>query len=280
MNIFAKLMLPCLIATAATAQQELPVETDEQEELRRYQVEVVIFAYADEVGVGTEYFPPDEIANGRFGAPIVLEELIDEFVDTEEDEAPLAEDPSADAEQPEPPFVLLDEDELTIGNVIDQLERLSVYEPLMFFGWRQLTFPDEEPQARRLRDFGEPPERLEGSLTLYLSRYLHLLVDLELAAPPETPAQPESPADTQPVISIIEPQGLLGIEETGPLDAGVFYRIREDRILKNGDIRYFDHPKFGVIAKMMRIEDAPEEEEEAAGLRPLVLLPDDQILDQ
>ncbi len=38
------------------------------------------------------------------------------------------------------------------------------------------------------------------------------------------------------------------------------YRIFEDRIVKNGDVRYFDHPKFGVIAKITRFEE-PEEEE-------------------
>jgi hypothetical protein len=29
--------------------------------------------------------------------------------------------------------------------------------------------------------------------------------------------------------------------------------------MKNGDIRYFDHPKFGVIAKITRVEETEEE---------------------
>ncbi len=44
-----------------------------------------------------------------------------------------------------------------------------------------------------------------------------------------------------------------------PIDS-IHYRIFEDRIVKNGDIRYFDHPKFGVIAKDTRFEE-PEEDE-------------------
>jgi hypothetical protein len=280
MNVITKILLPCLAVTAAHAQDEMPLADDAEQELRRYQVEVVIFSYAQDVGVGTEYFPPDEPVDGRFGAPIMLEELIDEFDDPEVDEEAAAEstteDPADGTEPPEPPFRLLDEEELTIVDLIDRLDRLAVYEPLMHFGWRQLTFPDEEPVARTLREFGEPPEGLEGSLTLYLGRYVHLLVELELAAPNGVPVEP---ADDQPVISFADPRGLIEIEEPLTPAAPVFYRMNEDRILKSDDIRYFDHPKFGVIAKMMRIEDEqPEGDDEAQ--RPLVLLPEDDILDQ
>ena len=42
----------------------------------------------------------------------------------------------------------------------------------------------------------------------------------------------------------------------------VRYVINENRILKNGELRYYDHPKFGVLAKVTRIEEDEEEEEE------------------
>jgi len=32
------------------------------------------------------------------------------------------------------------------------------------------------------------------------------------------------------------------------------YSINENRIMNSGDTRYFDHPKFGVIARVNRIE--------------------------
>jgi hypothetical protein len=41
----------------------------------------------------------------------------------------------------------------------------------------------------------------------------------------------------------------------------VRFRIFEDRIMKTGDIRYFDHPRFGVVARLTR----PDEEPAAAG---------------
>ena len=40
----------------------------------------------------------------------------------------------------------------------------------------------------------------------------------------------------------------------------VHYRIQEDRIFKSGETRYFDHPKFGVLAKITRWEEAEPEE--------------------
>jgi hypothetical protein len=35
----------------------------------------------------------------------------------------------------------------------------------------------------------------------------------------------------------------------------VRYRITEDRIMRDGDIRYFDHPRFGMLARVTRVPD-------------------------
>ena len=41
--------------------------------------------------------------------------------------------------------------------------------------------------------------------------------------------------------------------------------------MKNGDIRYFDHPKFGLLAKVTRYEAAEEDEEMEFEAAPVVL---------
>ena len=53
-------------------------------------------------------------------------------------------------------------------------------------------------------------------------------------------------------------------KEAVSLRWGEFYRIEEDRIVKNGDVRYFDHPKFGVVVKVTRVEAiaAPETDDD------------------
>jgi hypothetical protein len=49
----------------------------------------------------------------------------------------------------------------------------------------------------------------------------------------------------------------------------VFYRIEEDRIVRNNELRYFDHPKFGVLAKITRIEaEVPEDLDTTDDLLP------------
>ena len=52
----------------------------------------------------------------------------------------------------------------------------------------------------------------------------------------------------------------LGYEETPP-HPPVYFRIQENRILRNGELRYFDHPKFGVVAKVTRVEQSEEDED-------------------
>ena len=48
------------------------------------------------------------------------------------------------------------------------------------------------------------------------------------------------------------------------------FRIQEDRIVKNGETRYFDHPKFGVVAKVTRVEEEEPVDDEFAKSRELL----------
>jgi hypothetical protein len=42
----------------------------------------------------------------------------------------------------------------------------------------------------------------------------------------------------------------------------VHYKIFDDRIMKSGDIRYFDHPKFGLLIKIIRYEKPEDDDQE------------------
>lgn len=230
------LLFALLPLVAAQAQEDL---TDEVPEIRRYTVEMIVFRYAQSVSVGTEIFPAD--------IPVVEERGLDEdplFIEEE----PLEEIPrfyrSID-------FVPLAEDEYTMGDILDRLRRLDVYEPLMHFGWSQATWPDEGTLPIELGTMGTLPEGLNGSLRLYLSRYLHLVVDLQLDAPDARQSM-DSQSSYGDYRSLNE-YGDIG--DPNP----VRYRISENRILRSGELRYFDHPKFGVLARVARVEDAPAE---------------------
>lgn len=234
-------LLACIPFGAAVAQEPA---ANEDEAPRRYAVEVIIFRYAQDVGTGSERFlpdPPPVIEEGFEDAPTPL-------VSTPAFEPePVIENEELPQSEHDIGFVMLAEDQLTMTQTFDLLDRLDVYEPLMHFGWSQLTWPDENTEPMDIARFGRPPVALEGTLELYLSRYLHLVVDLQLDAPESTVIGDGSMENGDSGDFL----GYMDEQQTGK----VRYRIEENRILKNGDTRYFDHPKFGVLARVTRIEE-------------------------
>ena len=239
---FSLLLLP-LLAAGALAQETL--EEKEELEIRRYTVEMIIFSYAQGVSTGSEIFPPDLPPDVEIVDDMPLDDLSD--ATTLESVPEIVAEPEV-IEDKKYELVMLAEEDFGLLEAYEHLERLDAYEPLMHFGWTQPTYPDEEVEARPLSSFATPPDGLEGELTLYLSRYLHLAIKLQLD---------ESVAD-EPV----EDGYYDDYSEDSPINYPVRFRIDEDRIFRNGELRYFDHPKFGVLAKITRVEeDDPESDD-------------------
>ena len=237
MNKLTLSMLAVLLPAALLAQDD-PAEPA-TEEVRRYTVEVIIFRYAEEVGTGSEVFLPD-----------MPEVAADEEPPAMPD-APIPEPRAQQEPLPDIELVLLDEAAYALNETLGRLERLDAYEPLMHFGWTQSTWPEDRTKPLPLHLFGRPPAALDGSLMLYLSRYLHLVVDLELQAP-------EAERETRAAASGFDGFA-AGRDYREPLaPRPIRYRIQEDRILRNGDLRYFDHPRFGVLARVTRVEEQQE----------------------
>lgn len=230
----------------AMAQEMLgDIELEEVPEIRRYTVEVIVFRYAQEVMTGSEIFLRDE------PEPELLPRDEDiEFVEELPVEPGEEFEPLPDAE-----LVLLDEADFQLGDIMDRMKRLDIYEPIMHFGWTQATWPNEQTDAIPLHRLALPSAGLDGELTLYLGRYLHLVVDLQLQA---TDVLGISQDEVERLGDVMVGDLLNG---TGALPEAppAYYRIQEDRILKNGELRYYDHPKFGVLAKVTRVEDEEEE---------------------
>ena len=235
-------ILAALLPAALFAQDELIDE--EIVPIKRYTVEIVVFSYLEDVSVGTEVFPPEQL-------PPPGEE-IEELVVNEQ----LRRHPDAIGLQP----ILLTEEDFTMHKVIEQFELLDAYETVLHVGWIQAGFPQEDTEPMELSEFGIPPDGLEGSFTLYLGRYLHLVVDLAMDAPV---AEEDLVVTTEPAFYFGDSR--LQLEpEIEPEEGPVRYRIQENRIIKNAEVRYFDHPKFGVVAKVTRVEEPEVENEEDA----------------
>jgi len=237
-----RFLISSLLSLSLVAAHAQEPEAEELPEIRRYTVEVIIFNYAQDVGAGSEIFVPEQI---------VIEEipLIENLPPIIE---PVIEDEPVDVYVSD--IVILGDEDYTLGDTAKMLERLEVYEPVMHFAWQQSTWPEHEREALLIDRFGQPPEGLEGSLTLYLSRYLHLVVDLKMDEP-----QPEIEEPEDRVLSYGDYRTLTDFED--PTQSGpVRWQIDENRIFRSGELRYFDHPKFGVLAKVTRVEEDPEEQ--------------------
>jgi len=291
MKRIAPILISTLCLATAVAQDDaLQEELEEAPKIRRYTVEVIVFSYLEDVSVGTEQFLPDE-------PPPEEDPLLDEdgnpIEALEEPEDAVAEiiDPELEIEAEEPFFwivgsgeddeneyqnendeqarfelVLLTEDEYQLSDAIRQFELLDAYEMILHTGWTQPTYPQEETPPIELQLLGETPDGLNGTLTLYLSRYLHLVVDLALDAPVEVVELP----DKNSFFSFEDARRRYGRDFDAPAPQPVRYRIQENRIVKNGELRYFDHPKFGVLARIARVEEPEEEPEESESAQPLL----------
>jgi hypothetical protein len=249
-------LLTSFLLCATAAAQDVPTDLELLEEvepdLRRYTVELIVFAYAEDVSVGTELFLPDVI-EPEPELPEILEDEAEEIA-----QAVLAAEEEDAAEEEEIRFemVLLMQDELTMTDTLDRLDRLDAYEPLLHIGWTQTALPEAETPKLDLREFGQPPEGLTGDFTLYLSRYLHLVVNLQLDAP-ETEAATVHFGEEPMQVDRYESDAYEyygRVLEPEPMYEPLRFQISENRLFKNGEIRYYDHPKFGVVAKILRFE--------------------------
>jgi len=279
-----KSVFPVLLGLAAAAlsagiaqgqQQRVPSAValeNEEEPVRRYKVELIVFEYLDSAGSGEVFLPdvsdepdpddtyPSEMDPGDaaiFGddafrpAPIESPPENEAGADIDRELLllePLEEIPTLETAG----FEILDPADYELNDVFDKLERLDAYRPLMRGAWIQPALERDETLPLKLRRIGDPPLRLDGTVTLYLSRFLHLVVDIALEE--KSPVRPDALQDRIPYFGDNRSNARYGINSQF-LAPSVFYRIEEDRILRSGDLRYYDHPRFGVLAKVVRVED-------------------------
>ena len=253
--------IPC--AQAQTVTPEAPAEAVEAAEAaRHYTVEMIIFEYAESAQDGHELFIAEAIEPPS-DAPVEGELVFTDMPATV-DNSVQGNKPSL-AEIPlsrQIGLSLLDPAQYTMHDIYRKLRTLDAYKPILHTAWTQTTVEKELTPPIRLRMLGNAPLRLDGYLTLYLSRYLHLVVDLALDA------EPSAQSYTGNAVASAEASsqgGYIYTDKPDLLPSTVRYRILEDRIFKSGDLRYFDHPKFGVLAKVTRDESSNQNADPNAG---------------
>jgi len=262
------------------------LDVEEEEDVRRYSVELIIFEYVDRANSGTEIFDPEELpvrpeeefmfGDAAFGLPndvdqfgsaasritgpldidpAVIEEAspADELFD---DDTDVLLPPEKEIELVEIPtyeqagLKLLGPEDYVLNNTYQRLQTLDAYRPLMHMAWTQPTLEKDATVPITLRRLGDPPLRLDGTMTLYLGRFLHLVVDLEL----EEKASRRIQTSNRRLRRFGDERSRFGFNSEFET-ASIIYRIGEDRIVRNGELRYYDHPRFGVLAKVSRVEE-------------------------
>ena len=316
-----------LLAANASLTQEISGSAEASgPELRRYSVELIVFAYAEDVATGSEQFLP-EVVEVEPSAGVELDSerwplegpladdskptdteipaepgaadavLVNEFGDRVNEKGQLVDENGQLIGGYNPyAVVMFGAAELCLLDTGDRLDRIDAYEPLLHVGWAQPALGEEDARTITMEDLGAAVDGLEGEFKLYLSRYLHLIVDLDLAARRGNGVDVDgvdgnvggdlSYEDTVALYGRREglraatPPGLResSNDETEGLPSAPMlkvlplrYSIDENRIVNSGEQRYFDHPKFGVVAKVERVElpDLPEVTDDTDVLLPV-----------
>jgi hypothetical protein len=249
--------LPPAQTPPAQAVPEAPAEPAAPQ----YQVEVLIFANRD-------FDRTEEQFENEVMAPLLTEELRAAPIFDDTNFGPLAQSPASDVipdagvlseapgselspasgdafapEEAEFRFRLLQPEELQLASQYRILQRNpQAYAPLLHGGWVQPGLPEDEAQPFDLAMLGATNP--VGSIRVYLSRFLHVNLDL-------------SYRDTAAAAAPADPAAFAN--ELTELPMTPRYHLEGDRTTRSGELHYFDHPAFGVLIKVtpIRVQPAP-----------------------
>jgi hypothetical protein len=229
------------VGTLAVAQQPAAPAPEATTAAPRYQIEILVFANR-EFDASEERFAQPAV---DFGSDGLLRE-VPVFDDT--NFGPLATPvvppvallggdiaPAMPVEPVEPTFRMLLPAELQLNAEYQRLARIPAYTPLLHAGWVQAGLPEDQAPVFDLATLGSLNP--SGTVRLYLSRFLHVNLDLTYqGAAAASTAQP------------------TGLDE---ITFAPRYKLETERNVRSGELHYFDHPAFGVLVKVTPLPAQP-----------------------
>tara|TARA_R110001592_G_scaffold240929_2_gene501210 strand:+ start:31774 stop:32910 length:1137 start_codon:yes stop_codon:yes gene_type:complete len=188
------------------------------------------------------------------------------------------------------PFVLLPGEHLELGAKAAQMQRGGRYTVLFHETWVQPVPPEERSLPIVLDHSGDTGQwsRLQGTIKLSLSRYLHVQTNLwlntsgdylpgtwQMPAPPLGPSsliiEEQEPVDITTAIEQLSEPTVPGIEGEDSVESGhgssevaaapIYpYRhavlLEQTRRMRSNEAHYIDHPLLGVVIKFTPITAA------------------------
>ena len=197
-----------------------------------YEIELIVFAYPGGISGRSEDFAYED--TGRAAVQAERELLLGpsddglRLGDLVDDLLPSPVDITRAARGLE--FTPIPREQWRLADTGAALERRDGYERLMHAAWRQPVYGPEEETTLDLARVALLPPELGGTASIYVTRFLHLKLDLALAD--------------------------FGAPVTAP--ETLVYRLTERRKMRSTELHFFDHPRFGALALITPWE-APEE---------------------
>lgn len=250
----AAIALAALAATSWQSGTAQEVDDPEESPIPEFRIELIVFEYVEGINGRPEdwaYIDTGRAAVAESTPPPVGTLFPDG--DPDGDGSPDSNgatrvveflgDVPPDNPVPEQTFQVLDASEYELTDAFSRLRATPDVRPILHTAWRQPVFGPDDAGTLNLTSIARPPRRLGGSVSVFLSRYLHLTLDLALAEQPQ--------ANTNG----------LGFGEA------VVYRLAERRNkMRSDELHFFDHPRFGALARITRVPDAGDDPEAGASL--------------
>jgi hypothetical protein len=269
-----------IIHTALFSLSLLPALLHAEQEDRWYQVEVIVFSQNN----------PEYHTSERWPLDYALPNM--------EQSRELVNPASLKTSQPAPllpqPFSLVSAERLQLGETARRIQNARDVELVLHLGWLQPGLAEEQavavhiydgmPQTAAAANSTEPvspategdmgtPPRLDGTLRLILSRYLHIQSDLLWREPlpnqlgfaaeqslinggTATPQPAAMDNDATHVIDSgtgnLSDNGEMTTESTAGSSALNYqvYRMQQSRRMRSNEVHYLDHPLFGIIVQV------------------------------
>lgn len=131
------------------------------------------------------------------------------------------------------------------------------YRPLLHTAWQQTVGDKRSAKTIKLPSnvkLSSSGEKLRGSATVSVGRYLHL--DLDLFLPTGTQTTFTQPVSTS--ATTLDSTFNQGINQTTsltiPSQTSGRYHLHESRRMRSNKLHYFDHPHLGVLAIITPLE--------------------------
>jgi len=242
---------------------------------RWFQVELMVFS--DSSGATAEQWE----ATPDLDYPGASRFLIDPVQVTNNARQPSGDSRVDAAARPGPaPFTILPQTQLAFRGKAAYMQKTGRYRILFHEAWVQPIGPRSRALPIVLDRSGDEMQwpELQGTITLYLSRYLHLETNLWMNTDgeylhsawsmPPPPLGPQSviagaPIHNEPdtvaavnVYDLHTQQEPLELEEKSEKELGPVYPFRhavllkQKRRMRSGEVHYIDHPMLGVIVKV------------------------------